>query len=103
MSVRVRKHPAFCACLCHAVINRAECRDFRDFPHSSALAVNKSTQRIHVKILTIFLFSDLFSVNGNTLVLNLNNAALDYETAPLINVTINVTDNGQPPMSAEVW
>ena len=46
-----------------------------------------------------FLFVDFFYVNGTSLLLS---DSVDYETTPVLNVTIIATDSGTPPLSLQV-
>ena len=46
------------------------------------------------------LHTDVFKVNGSRLLVS--DASLDYETAPVINVTLNATDSGSPAYSVQV-
>lgn len=48
----------------------------------------------------IWLLSDWFIVNGSNL--RLKGTPLNYETTPVMNITILVLDNGSPPLSYKV-
>lgn len=52
------------------------------------------------KFCSHLVFIDWFNASGNSLLLH--SASLDYETAPVMNITVSATDNGLPPKSLQV-